>query len=136
MTLSYSSLADESMQITPANKKSSGCNLSVHGFKSRESFFNFFSKFKADLAKKDKVSISKMILYPLSTKIDNKKVQVTSKKEFIEKFDLIFTKKVIRAVSKHQVKDFFCNYQGAMIGDGEVWIKQRKASIGIATVLN
>ena len=63
-------------------------------------------------------SIANHIQYPL--KGNN---QVSTPAEFIKNYNLLFTPKVIRALKQEKLSQIFRNYQGAMIGSGELWIR-------------
>ncbi|MEK7431960.1 MAG: hypothetical protein AABZ74_02415, partial [Cyanobacteriota bacterium] len=89
----------------------------------------FMKKVKKSIIEDDKEWISNHISYPIKTKIDTKKtIIIKSKKELINNFNKIFNKEF-----KEQIKSFcscnlFHNYQGVMLGNGQIWIENKPNS--------
>jgi len=62
-----------------------------------------------------------MVRYPIALRA-GKKIHMKSADDLIRNYDKIFTKKLKIAVAAQDPTKLFCNYQGAMIHDGEIWI--------------
>jgi hypothetical protein len=83
------------------------------GFTDPEGFMDFVSEFQVMVAGEQKEAIAELVKYPIKNAVD--------KQEFIKNYNLIFNQKVKQAVIGQDVKQIWRNYQGAMIGSGEVW---------------
>jgi len=92
---------------------SSPTSWTAAGFTDPEGFMDFVSEFQVMVAGGQKEAIAELVKYPINN--------ATDKQEFIKNYDLIFNQKVKQAVLSQDVKQIWRNYQGAMIGNGEVW---------------
>lgn len=81
----------------------------------------FFDELKKAVAADDKQAVASMVEYPFQARINDKAVKIRDKKHFIAGYDKIITPKVKNAVAKQTYPTLFANWQGVMIGDGEVW---------------
>ena len=125
-----------------SNKKTSNFKLklnSINGGTFKHRYLDFYGtdndveifmkKVKKSIIEDDKEWISNHISYPIKTKIDTKKtIIIKSKKELINNFNKIFNKEF-----KEQIKSFcscnlFHNYQGVMLGNGQIWIENKPNS--------
>lgn len=136
LMVSFNVHAKNSVQKMIEEKLESGCDLSVHGFSSNKSFDQYFVLLNKAMRSNDKSAVSNMVHYPLIVLQKGKKTLVKSSDDLIKRFDTIFSRKVVSAIDKQSKDKLFCNARGAMYGDGEVWIQQRKNKIGISTVNN
>lgn len=88
-----------------------------------EEIENFMRKVKNSILKGDKQWLAKNISYPIKVHINiNKLVTIKSKKQLIANFDRIFHKEFKKEIELSYPCNMFNNYQGAMIGDGDIWI--------------
>ena len=62
-------------------------------------------------------SIANHIKYPLLNK------NITSKADFLQNYETLFNARVIKAINGQMLSQIFRNSQGAMIGSGELWIR-------------
>ncbi|MFC4877025.1 hypothetical protein [Microbulbifer halophilus] len=62
-----------------------------------------------------------MVDYPFKARIDDRAVTIRDAAHFVEDYDKVFTSKVRKAVSSQTYPNLFANWQGVMIGDGEIW---------------
>jgi hypothetical protein len=74
----------------------------------------------------DKQKISAMVQYPLNVNVDKGHRLVRSSSEFVKDYDRFFTPVVVKAIEKQVPECLFANWQGVMIGDGEVWFEEQK----------
>lgn len=81
----------------------------------------FFEKLKKAVAENDKKAVASMVDYPFMARIDDRAVTIRDAAHFVADYDKVFTTKVKRAVSNQTYPSLFANWQGIMIGDGEVW---------------
>lgn len=81
----------------------------------------FFEKLKKAVAENDKKAVAAMVEYPFKARIDDRAVTIRDAAHFVEDYDKVFTPKVRKAVSSQTYPNLFANWQGVMIGDGEIW---------------
>jgi hypothetical protein len=123
----------KSLVIAPETETSSGCDLEVAGFDEKESFLKFFPLLKEAVKSKDPKRISSFMLYPF--KVNGKNIfKIHNTQEFEAKFKILFNEKIISAISQQKIEDLFCQYQGVMFGDGEVWIQKTNGKVGISAI--
>lgn len=63
----------------------------------------------------------RLVDYPFQARIDGKAVKVRDAAHFVADYDRIVTPKVKRAIADQTYATLFVDWQGVMIGDGEVW---------------
>ncbi len=74
------------------------------------------------LIKKNKVDdILNLVRYPLRNPLAKNLPAFKNKKQLQKQYSQIFNKQVQSAIVKQQSKKLFVNYQGVMIGNGEIW---------------
>lgn len=88
------------------------------GHKPYEEFFTMLKKAVAD---NDKEAIASMVDYPFHARIKGKAVKVRDQKHFVADYDQVVTAKVKDVVAKQTYATLTANWQGVMIGDGEIW---------------
>jgi hypothetical protein len=81
----------------------------------------FFTRLKTAVADGDKETVASMVDYPFHARIKGKAVKIRDQKHFVADYDQVITSKVKDAVAKQTYATLFANWQGVMIGDGEVW---------------
>lgn len=117
---------------TESSKKQTKPNkYSIAGIDDPVKFEKNFNLIKELVAKGKKSEVAKYIEYPLNvytsvgdTKATNTKIY--NKSEFIKKYDTIMTVKVKKALKKQKLENIFINYEGVMVGNGEIWLGQFK----------
>jgi hypothetical protein len=67
-------------------------------------------------------AVAALIHYPIKVNPGKKPFTIKNEKEFIKDYDRIITHDIQDAIFKQKYENLFVNSQGAMIGDGEVWI--------------
>lgn len=82
-------------------------------------FRTFLNRLKKAVAASDKRTLAKMMKYPLRVTRDD--LKISTEKDFIDNYDLIFTPPVVAAVKKQSYGDLFVRDQGASVGNGEIW---------------
>lgn len=83
---------------------------------------HLLTQLQAALAKHDAPAVASLVHYPIKVNPGKKPFTIKNEKEFIRDYDRIITNDITDAVFKQKYEDLFVNSQGAMIGDGEVWI--------------
>ena len=74
------------------------------------------------VAKHDAATVASLVHYPIKVNPGKKPFTVKNEKTFIKDYDRIITHDIQDAILKQKYENLFVNSQGAMIGDGEVWI--------------
>lgn len=83
----------------------------------------FVSDVKKAVFKGDKIWLAANLFYPLKVSISEKlTLNLKNKNQFLLQYDKIFTAAFKSAIGKTFSHNHFNNYQGVMIGDGEIWI--------------
>lgn len=84
-------------------------------------YADFFDALQKAVAADDKAAVAAMVDYPFSARIGGKAVKIRDAGHFAADYDKVVTAKVKNAVAKQTYATLFANWQGVMIGDGEVW---------------
>jgi len=90
-------------------------------FGQHQPYRSFFDALKAAIAADNKAAVAAMVDYPFQARINDKSVKLRDKAHFIADYDKIVTPKVKSAIEKQTYATLFANWQGVMIGDGEIW---------------
>lgn len=90
-------------------------------FGAHQPYHVFFDDLKKAVTTEDKAAVAAMVDYPFQARIDGKAVKLRDKAHFIADYDKIVTGKIKSAVANQTYATLFANWQGVMVGDGEVW---------------
>jgi cyclopropane fatty-acyl-phospholipid synthase-like methyltransferase len=90
-------------------------------FGSHTQYQQFFEKLKEAVAGDDKKAVASLVDYPFRARINGKAVTIKDANHFVADYNKIVTGKVKQAVTEQRYETLFANWQGVMIGDGEVW---------------
>lgn len=83
----------------------------------------FAKQVKKAILEKNRNWLSENTYYPIKVSINGKTTKtIKSKKEFLKNFDLIFHSTFIEKAKEFEYFDMFCNYQGVMMGAGDIWM--------------
>jgi hypothetical protein len=74
------------------------------------------------VTKHDAATVASLVHYPIKVNPGKKPFTVKNEKAFIKDYDAIITHDIQDAILKQKYENLFVNSQGAMVGDGEVWI--------------
>ncbi|WP_379129734.1 hypothetical protein [Paenibacillus sp. sgz500958] len=120
----------------PAYATSSDSNnpYEVAGIDDQAEFTAYFAKLQKAVKDNKPAEVAELISFPMNLNKDNKTYVIYTKDEFIKKYDRIFTSLVRDKLLAQQVDKLFVNYQGVMVGDGEVWIGERNNKLGVIAV--
>lgn len=84
---------------------------------------------------RQRTTLVNLVHYPLTTYSGGEPVKTyETPAELMADFDQVITPAVIEAMANAQYADLFLNYQGAMIGNGEVWFAQFDNGIKISAI--
>ncbi|WP_308635863.1 hypothetical protein [Paenibacillus silvisoli] len=102
--------------------KAGGNPFEVAGIQDPHKFLDMFAAVKEAIAKDDKVTVANHILYPLRVnEADGSHLKIETRADLVKQYDAIFTEKVKKAIARQSADDLFVNYQGVMVGNGDLW---------------
>ncbi len=90
-------------------------------FGEHERYHAFFDALKKAVASDDKKAVAALVDYPFQARIGDKAVKIRDAAHFVADYDKVITKKVKQALHVQAYENLFANWQGVMIGDGEIW---------------
>ena len=86
----------------------------------------FMKHVKTSILNSDKEWIANHVSYPIKTTLyKDKVITIKNKKQLIENFDQIFHQEFKDKIKSFCVCNMFNNYQGVMLGNGEIWINNK-----------
>jgi len=85
----------------------------------------FLAGLKAAIEAGDKEEVSKMMHYPLRLNTAAGNFQIRTRAEFLSRYNQIIDSEVIATIQDEMSsRCLFSNYQGFMIGDGQLWFQE------------
>ncbi len=81
----------------------------------------FLASLRAAVANDDASVVASMVRYPITVQLDGRSTMVDSPSDFVSRYPDIVNGRVREAVLTQDVTGLFVNWQGVMIGRGEVW---------------
>jgi hypothetical protein len=109
--------------------------LRAAGFDDLNAVQSFLDNLKGVVHGQDRRTLLGMIRFPF-TRYNNgiPSRRYDSAAELSHDFDRIFTSQVSVAIKTASLKALFVNYQGAMLGNGEIWFDCREDGIKIKAI--
>jgi hypothetical protein len=83
---------------------------------------NILTQLQQAVASHNAAAVADLVHYPIKVNPGKKPFTIRNEKAFIKDYDRIITHDIEDAIFKQKYENLFVNSQGAMIGDGEVWI--------------
>jgi hypothetical protein len=83
---------------------------------------HILTELQTAVAKHNAAAVAALVHYPIKVNPGKKPFTVKNEKAFIKDYDNIITPDIQTAIFKQKYENLFVNSEGAMIGDGEVWI--------------
>jgi len=118
-----------------ADEKCEGSTVDTQGEKTAKAARAFLADLQAAVQGNDKDKIAGMVSYPLNFIHDGKRSRIRDKQNFLGRYDAIFSEHVRATILKQSSQCLFGNYQGEMIGNGEVWFSEMQdGAVKIITV--
>src|SRR6202789_4155089 len=77
---------------------------------------------QASVAKHNTTAVAALVHYPIKVNPGKHPITIKTPKAFIKDYDRIITIDISEAILKQKYDALFVNSQGAMLGEGEVWI--------------
>lgn len=92
---------------------------------------SFMKTIKGSILRGDKHWIANHTSYPLKTTLDGKiPVTIKNAKQLTDNFDRIFHTEFKNSIQSFCSCNLFTNYQGAMLGNGQIWINVIGSPVG------
>ena len=89
-----------------------------------DGYGHFLSRLQAAVRGGSKGAVVRLVDLPLRVNFAGGAQTYRDRRSVERDFDRIFTPRVKEAILDQRADGLFTNYQGAMIGDGEVWFDQ------------
>lgn len=83
----------------------------------------FIVKLQAAVASGDKQTVASMVRYPIGAWAGKRESRFRNSAALIASYDRVFTTALKRAIAGARTPCLFTNAQGAMIHNGEIWIR-------------
>jgi hypothetical protein len=110
-----------SLQFTFFGCKAGVNRYYVANFDDDKSVELFASKFKEAVIEEERGKVASMIKYPIEATFKDKTVIINNVGEFLKLYDKILDKDLVVKISEFDTHNMWVNYQGVMLGDGDVW---------------
>jgi hypothetical protein len=85
----------------------------------------FLGALKVAVRTEDKRKVAAMVHYPLNVNTDKAHKVIRNSAQFLAGYDQLLTAPIRKAIEKQTAECLFANWQGVMIGDGEVWFEEQ-----------
>ena len=85
----------------------------------------FLASLKAAVKAQDKHKVAGMVHYPLLVNIPKRHRQIKTTAQFVAEYDRLFTTSMRKTIEEQTPARLFANWQGIMIGNGEVWFEEQ-----------
>jgi len=95
----------------------------------------FLADLQASVKADDRQRVAMMCRFPLRVWLDGRVRRVRNQSELVKDYDRVFTSSMKKAIASQIPECLFANWQGVMIGRGEVWFEEEKnGSLEIKTL--
>lgn len=84
-----------------------------------------FTQLQKAVAADDGATVATLVRYPLRVEVDGKRREISNAAAFEKDYPHIMTPAVKQAILAQAFDDVFVNWQGVMIGQGQVWLTGR-----------
>jgi hypothetical protein len=90
-------------------------------FGEHERYLAFFQELKDAVIRDDRKKVAGLVHYPLNVFTGGRRTVVRSRAELLRRYREVFNENVMRAVKAQEPDTLFANWQGVMLGDGQIW---------------
>ena len=104
----------------PAQALEKNDRFSIAGM-TKQQAAHFLLQLQSAVKKNDLPAIAKLTHFPLNVYHEGKQTIIQNKAALRQHYDTVFTDRVKAAVLSQSLDNLFVNYQGVMIGNGELW---------------
>ena len=84
----------------------------------------FLAELQRAVAAGERQKVARMVLYPMRVRIRGRRVVLRGRREFLARYDALFDRRVKEVLAAQKFEGIFRNWQGYMVGRGEVWFEQ------------
>jgi hypothetical protein len=135
LLLAFAIALPASGQSSPDTQACQGSTVDLQGADVAKRSRAFLAELQQAVSSGNKNKVAAMVAYPLLVIHKGRKTHIKTKSAFLSSYGTIFDEHVRKAVAQQTSKCLFGNYQGAMIGNGEVWLaEQANGTMKIITV--
>ncbi len=90
-------------------------------FGEHERYLAFFQELKDAVIRDDRKKVAGLVHYPLNVFVGRRRMVVRSSPELLKRYREVFNDNVVRAMKAQEPDTLFANWQGVMVGDGQIW---------------
>jgi hypothetical protein len=108
-------------QLGTHSESGSGCNVAVTGT-DKAGLVNLIYKLKRALRSDDRAAVAKLLAYPLTVRAAKTAFVLRRPADLVAHYDQVFDSCVKTTVAIQRIGRLFCRDQGAMLGNGAIWI--------------
>jgi len=87
-----------------------------------DQYEHVFKELQQGVASGDRAAVATLMRYPLRVDTDGNTREIADAATFQREYDSIVTPPVARAITAQSFDTVFANWQGVMIGNGQVWL--------------
>jgi hypothetical protein len=91
---------------------------------SPDTYRQAFDAIQQAVAEGDATTFADWVSYPIEVKADGESMVIGDATEFADHYDAIVTPEIAQAVTDQSFNELFVNSEGAMFGDGQVWMSE------------
>lgn len=84
----------------------------------------FLSELQRAVAAGERERVARMVLYPLRVRVNRRRVVLRNPRQFLARYDTLFNRRVREVLAAQKFEGIFRNWQGYMVGRGEIWFEQ------------
>jgi len=86
---------------------------------------SFLAKLQAAVEKNDKTRFASLVQYPVRMLSGSRRTKISTRAELIKRYQSIVTADIRKAVLDQSPACLFGNYQGVMVGRGQIWFAEQ-----------
>jgi hypothetical protein len=117
---------------TFANDAKLPCNYSSEA--ESKDYSSVAAEFTGALANNDAEKAARFMKFPIKAKVDGKTTSIKNPDELKKNFSKIFNKEFVSKIVNNKPEDTVCNWQGAGIANGSIWINDVSGNTGDRSV--
>lgn len=110
----------------------------VAGVREAREVGRFLAELQEAVARDERERVASMVSFPMRLNSGRGRTLVRNRRDFLRRYGRIFNAKVRAALARQDEPGLFVNYQGVMVGNGEIWFAPvgRGARLKVITVNN
>ncbi len=87
---------------------------------------DFFNELRTAVLADDAARVAALVQFPISVRVKEKEITLTGSRDFAQHYREIVTSDVKTAVRQQSAERLQKNWQGVMIGSGQIWFEEIK----------